>query len=220
MRLLEVVAGPTTRPEALEAITRFADLRLGKGVVRAKDTPGLHRQPDRHLLAADGDRPGDRAGPDRRGGRRGHGQPGGHPQDRRVRAARSGRHRPDPESGRQHGPAAAGRRPAARQPPRAAPDRADDRGGLYRPEGQGRLLPPEPGERRAGQGGHRPPHRRLSHERQGPSRERRRRQGGRLARAGVPSRPDRPLRLGGAQRDLGLRRRAGAGDQRHRLGRR
>ena len=41
MRLLEVVAGPTTRPEALEAITRFADLRLGKGVVRAKDTPGF-----------------------------------------------------------------------------------------------------------------------------------------------------------------------------------
>ena len=41
MRLLEVVSGPTTRPEALEAITRFADLRLGKGVVRAKDTPGF-----------------------------------------------------------------------------------------------------------------------------------------------------------------------------------
>ena len=34
--------------------------------------------------------------------------------------------------------------------------------GLDRPQGQGRLLPPEPGERRAGQGGHRPPHRRLS----------------------------------------------------------
>ena len=28
-------------PETLEAITRFADLRLGKGVVRAKDTPGF-----------------------------------------------------------------------------------------------------------------------------------------------------------------------------------
>ena len=41
MRLLEVVAGPATRPEALEAITHFADLRLGKGVVRAKDTPGF-----------------------------------------------------------------------------------------------------------------------------------------------------------------------------------
>ena len=43
--------------EAVEAITHFADLRLGKGVVCAKDTPGLHRQPDRHLLAAGGDRP-------------------------------------------------------------------------------------------------------------------------------------------------------------------
>ena len=41
MRLLEVVAGPMTRPEALETITHFADLRLGKGVVRAKDTPGF-----------------------------------------------------------------------------------------------------------------------------------------------------------------------------------
>jgi 3-hydroxyacyl-CoA dehydrogenase len=41
MRLLEVVYGPATRPEALQAITRFADLRLGKGVVRAKDTPGF-----------------------------------------------------------------------------------------------------------------------------------------------------------------------------------
>ncbi|HEX6013955.1 MAG TPA: 3-hydroxyacyl-CoA dehydrogenase NAD-binding domain-containing protein [Geminicoccaceae bacterium] len=41
MRLLEVVAGPATRPLAVEAISRFADLRLGKGVVRAKDTPGF-----------------------------------------------------------------------------------------------------------------------------------------------------------------------------------
>ena len=124
MRLLEVVAGPTTRPEALEAITRFADLRLGKGVVRAKDTPGfianrigtywlqtaIDRAIELGLTVEEADAV--------------LGSPGGHPQDRRVRAARSGRHRPDPESGRQHGPAAAGRRPAARQPPRAAPDRA------------------------------------------------------------------------------------------------
>ena len=41
MRLLEVVAGPATRAEAVEAISHFADLRLGKGVVRAKDTPGF-----------------------------------------------------------------------------------------------------------------------------------------------------------------------------------
>lgn len=41
MRLLEVVAGPDSRPEAVEAVTRVADLRLGKGVVLAKDTPGF-----------------------------------------------------------------------------------------------------------------------------------------------------------------------------------
>ncbi len=41
MRLLEVVAGPQTRPGAISAITEFADLRLGKSVVRAKDTPGF-----------------------------------------------------------------------------------------------------------------------------------------------------------------------------------
>jgi 3-hydroxyacyl-CoA dehydrogenase len=41
MRLLEVVAGPATRAEAVEAISHFADLCLGKGVVRAKDTPGF-----------------------------------------------------------------------------------------------------------------------------------------------------------------------------------
>jgi 3-hydroxyacyl-CoA dehydrogenase len=41
MRLLEVVAGPDTRPEALERISAFADHRLGKSVVRCKDTPGF-----------------------------------------------------------------------------------------------------------------------------------------------------------------------------------
>ena len=40
-RLLEVVAGPDSRLEAIEAVSRVADLRLGKGVVRAKDTPGF-----------------------------------------------------------------------------------------------------------------------------------------------------------------------------------
>ena len=41
MRLLEVVAGPATRREAIDAVGDFADRRLGKGVVRAKDTPGF-----------------------------------------------------------------------------------------------------------------------------------------------------------------------------------
>jgi 3-hydroxyacyl-CoA dehydrogenase len=41
MRLLEVVAGPRTRPEALERLCTFADHRLGKTVIAAKDTPGF-----------------------------------------------------------------------------------------------------------------------------------------------------------------------------------
>jgi 3-hydroxyacyl-CoA dehydrogenase len=41
MRLLELVAGPKTRPEALDALADFADRRLGKGVVICHDTPGF-----------------------------------------------------------------------------------------------------------------------------------------------------------------------------------
>ena len=41
MRLMELVAGPDTSPDKAEAVRRFADIRLGKGVVAAKDTPGF-----------------------------------------------------------------------------------------------------------------------------------------------------------------------------------
>ncbi len=41
MRLLELVPGAATRPEAVQAISDFADVRLGKGVVICKDTPGF-----------------------------------------------------------------------------------------------------------------------------------------------------------------------------------
>lgn len=41
MRLLEVVGGARTRPEALDSVSRFADHRLGKSVVRCKDRPGF-----------------------------------------------------------------------------------------------------------------------------------------------------------------------------------
>jgi len=41
MRLLEVVAGEATRPEAVATIRAFADHRLGKSVVDCKDTPGF-----------------------------------------------------------------------------------------------------------------------------------------------------------------------------------
>ena len=41
LRLLEVVAGEHARPEAVEAIRRFGDYRLGKTIVSCKDTPGF-----------------------------------------------------------------------------------------------------------------------------------------------------------------------------------
>lgn len=41
LRLLEVVAGERTRADAVEVICRFADVRLGKTVVRCNDTPGF-----------------------------------------------------------------------------------------------------------------------------------------------------------------------------------
>jgi 3-hydroxyacyl-CoA dehydrogenase len=41
MRLLEVVGGPKTRPEAVQAVSDFGDRRLGKAIVPAKDTPGF-----------------------------------------------------------------------------------------------------------------------------------------------------------------------------------
>jgi 3-hydroxyacyl-CoA dehydrogenase len=41
MRLLEVVAGPDTRDDAIAAVSRFSDVMLGKTVVKAKDTPGF-----------------------------------------------------------------------------------------------------------------------------------------------------------------------------------
>jgi 3-hydroxyacyl-CoA dehydrogenase len=41
MRLLEVVGGPKTRPEAIKQISAFGDVMLGKAIVHAKDTPGF-----------------------------------------------------------------------------------------------------------------------------------------------------------------------------------
>lgn len=41
MRLLELVHGPKTRPDALATIRDFCDRALGKGVVPCKDTPGF-----------------------------------------------------------------------------------------------------------------------------------------------------------------------------------
>jgi 3-hydroxyacyl-CoA dehydrogenase len=41
MRLLEIVVGEKTRPEAVDEIAQFCDVQLGKGVVMCKDTPGF-----------------------------------------------------------------------------------------------------------------------------------------------------------------------------------
>jgi len=41
MRLLEIIPTPESDPAAIAAIEHFCDLRLGKGIVRAKDTPNF-----------------------------------------------------------------------------------------------------------------------------------------------------------------------------------
>src|SRR5204863_4611111 len=41
MRLLEIIPAPETDPELMDAVAWFADVRLGKGVVYAKDTPNF-----------------------------------------------------------------------------------------------------------------------------------------------------------------------------------
>ncbi len=41
MRLLELVAPPDISPDLFDAVATFADLRLGKGCVTCKDTPGF-----------------------------------------------------------------------------------------------------------------------------------------------------------------------------------
>ncbi len=41
MRLLEIIPTPETDKQAMDAIAHFCDLRLGKGVVYAKDTPNF-----------------------------------------------------------------------------------------------------------------------------------------------------------------------------------
>ena len=41
MKLVELIAGPKTKPEVLTALEEFCDRRLGKGVVAAKDTPNF-----------------------------------------------------------------------------------------------------------------------------------------------------------------------------------
>ena len=41
MRLLEIIPTPESDPAAIESVARFCDVRLGKGIVYAKDTPNF-----------------------------------------------------------------------------------------------------------------------------------------------------------------------------------
>ncbi len=41
MKLVELIAGPLTKPDVLDTLNEFCDRRLGKGVVIAKDTPNF-----------------------------------------------------------------------------------------------------------------------------------------------------------------------------------
>jgi 3-hydroxyacyl-CoA dehydrogenase len=41
MRLLEIIPTPETDPAAIDAVSHFGDVRMGKGIVRAKDTPNF-----------------------------------------------------------------------------------------------------------------------------------------------------------------------------------
>jgi 3-hydroxyacyl-CoA dehydrogenase len=41
MRLLEIIPAPDSDPAAVQAISHFCDVRLGKGIVTAKDTPNF-----------------------------------------------------------------------------------------------------------------------------------------------------------------------------------
>lgn len=41
MRLLEMVAAPSSKPDLLDDLIRFADIKLGKSVVHCKDRPGF-----------------------------------------------------------------------------------------------------------------------------------------------------------------------------------
>ena len=41
LKLLEIIPTPETLPEVVEAVSRFGDVVLGKGIVIAKDTPNF-----------------------------------------------------------------------------------------------------------------------------------------------------------------------------------
>ena len=109
MRLLEIIATPETDQKALAAVEDFADLKLGKTVVAAKDVAELDRQPDWDLRAAEHISHHAGAGPHDRGSRcadRIHHRVA---QDRHIPAGGYGRYRCAGERGEKLRPSARGR---------------------------------------------------------------------------------------------------------------
>ena len=143
MRLLELVAGPATRPEARRGDPRAS---ATSSSARASSTARTRRASSPTASAPSGSRAATReafdARADGRGGRRGRRQAVRLPEDRRLRPARPGRHRPRPARRRVAARDAAGRRRLLARSTRGAPlIDEDDRRRLHRPQGQGRLLP-------------------------------------------------------------------------------
>jgi len=52
MRLLEIIPTEESDKSAIEKIAQFCDIHLGKGIVRAKDTPNFIGNRIGHLLHA------------------------------------------------------------------------------------------------------------------------------------------------------------------------
>jgi hypothetical protein len=96
MRLLELVSGPHTRPEATSRSSGILRRPARQERRRLQGHAGLHRQPHRHLLDRERDPRGVRRRADGGGGGRSRRQGVRLPEDRRLRPARPGRHRPRP----------------------------------------------------------------------------------------------------------------------------
>ena len=153
---------PRPRPTPSTASAASPMSRWAKASCDCKDSPGfianrlgIYWMQVAVVEALDG-------GLDGRRSRRHRRQAHGHPQDRRLRPDGSGRHRSDAACHRQHGLGPADSDPfhaVNRELPLIS---KHDRRGLYGPQGQGRLLSPEPRQWRQGQGSHRPYDRRIS----------------------------------------------------------
>ena len=141
LRLVELIPTAGHRPRhRCRRCRTFLDHRLGKGVVIARDTPGVHRQSHRHLRRAAGARGRRRRRVHDRGDRRGD-RPGHRPAEerdvpddghRRPRHPRARRRRPRRTSG---GPAGRAAVPRARRS-----SREDGRPRAARREDRRRLL--------------------------------------------------------------------------------